>query len=226
MKIWRLTRPRNSGFAAAGARGAWKPGELCPECTRSTEERTPPLQLVWEPGSDQIGDFVWAGPAVAARREVVDVLRKPFTGVEPGPVGMVDEPPPTAAQRRQPRVQLPYQGPELQELWVTASVPVDRARSSIELERRCTTCGTEYWEVYGVERWAFNVDPDTCDLAYELIPRTPKGGLFVRPEDLPGADIFWVQEAPAWILCTDEVRDWAVSEGCTNVAFLEVGEIS
>ena len=137
---------------------------------------------------------------------------------------MVQDPKLKRSARAKPRVWLPYEGPPLQEMWVTTWVHMDREGSSAELERRCGTCGTEFWELYGVERWDSHLDRERMELVRTHSDRLPGAGVFVLESDLAGADIFRIHEFPARVFCTDPVREFVEKEGFTNVSFLEMGE--
>ena len=224
--LWRFADPGDHRFASAGRRGSWTAEVgVCPECTASRQRRVQPLILVWQPGSDVVGDFVWPANDVVAAERVLAVLQKHFTGFEPGPVEMIDDGAVRGAKRGKPRVRLPYQGPPLYEVWVTASVHLDIERSSVELERRCGTCGTEFWQVYGVERWDTHFDMDRRELVRTKTERLPRAGIFVRGADLGGAAIFRMLEFPGAVFCTDAVRELIGKEGFSNAGFLEMGEI-
>jgi hypothetical protein len=227
MRIWRFASPRDDTYAAAGRRGAWTEaagGGTCPECSASRQERAQPLILVWEPGSDRIGDFVWPGfgSEVVATEGAFAALESRFAGFERGPIEMVDEP--DLAEDRRPRVRLPYEGPDLYELWTTARVGADVDRSTIRLERRCGTCGTEFWEVDGVEHWDSAFSPAERRLVRTRVPREPASGIYVRREDLAGAAVFRVRQFPGWVFCTDPVRELVREQRFSNVDFLEMGE--
>ena len=107
--------------------------------------------MVWEPGSGEVGDFTWPGfdSEVVVTGNVLEALNQ-FQGFEPGQVKIVED---ADAPKRAKRVRLPYNGPPLHELWVTARIGMDRQRSSAELENECAECEAERWELYGVERW-------------------------------------------------------------------------
>ncbi len=128
------------------------------------------------------------------------------------------------ARRGGTRVPLPYDGPSLHELWVTARVGMDRDRSTAELEHACAECGDQRWELYGVERWDSHFDQDLKLLARFKTDRLPDAGIHVSAADLADADIFRVHEFPAWVLCTDVVREAIETASFSNVSFLEVGE--
>lgn len=173
-----------------------------------------------------VGDFVWPGfgGEVVVTDRVLGVLQEQVNGFEPGPVEMIEDDDVPPGKRRKRHVQLPYVGPGLHELWVTSWVHLDRDQSSVELERRCGTCGTEFWEVYGVERVDSHFDRERRQLVRTKTERLPNAGIFVREADLAGAGIFRVYEFPGWVFCTDSVRELIEKEGFTNVAFLELGE--
>jgi hypothetical protein len=172
-----------------------------------------------------VGDFVWSGfdDETIARDEILTAFRAHFSGFELGPVEMIEDPEMPLPERRKPRVRLPYEGPPLSELWVTSSARLDRGRSSVELERKCRTCSTEYWEVYGVEHWESHYDPDGNSLIRSKTERHPGAGIFVDESQLAGADLFRLREFPSWIFCTDSVREFVEKQSYSNVAFLEMG---
>lgn len=181
------------------------------------------MVIAWEPGSDEIGDFTWPGfdSEVVVTDAVLDELR-PSSGFDPGPVEVVEDA--DASKKRGKRVEVPYRGPSLHELWVTVSVSLDRDRSSAELEHACPTCGAERWELYGVERWDSHFDQELKELVRTKTERLPNAGVFVRESELAGADVFRVREFPAWVFCTDSVRKAVEKAGFSNVSFLEMGE--
>jgi hypothetical protein len=190
----------------------------------SSQERAKPLILAWEPGSDVIGDFVWPGAdsEVVVTDRVLCVLQGRFRGFEPGSVEMVDWDLPGG--RRKPRVRLPYQGPGLHEFWVTSWVHLNPDRSTVELEKRCGTCGHEFWKLYGVERSDWKYDRERPELVVTKTDRLPNAGIFLSETDLAGASIFRVFEFPGLVFCTDPVRDLIEQEGFSNAAFMEMGD--
>jgi hypothetical protein len=227
MEIWRFTSPRDDKYASAGRRGSWTEARIsgpCPECSSAPQERTQPLILVWEPGSDLVGDFVWPGfgSEVVAAEHVFAAFESRFAGFERGPIEMSEEP--DLAHGRAPQVRLPYEGPALYELWTTTWSSADMDRSTIRLDRRCETCGTEFWEVDGVERWDSVFDAATRQIVRTRVERDPQSGIYLRRDELEGADIFRVAQVPGWVFCTDPVRDLVREQGFTNVDFLEMGE--
>jgi hypothetical protein len=188
--------------------------------------RAQPLILVWEPGSDLVGDFVWPGfgSEVVAAGQVFAAFESSFAGFERGPIEMVEEP--DLGRVGEPRVTLPYEGPTLYELWTTAWANADVDRSTIRLDRRCGTCGTEFWEVNGVEHWDSVFDPNQRQLVRSRVGRDPQSGIYLRRKDLAGADVFRVAQFPGWVFCTDPVRVLVHERRFTNVDFLEMGDVA
>ncbi|MEM8706262.1 MAG: hypothetical protein AAGE98_07385 [Actinomycetota bacterium] len=178
------------------------------------------MQIAWEPGSDAIGDVTWPGfDDTAVVTDAVLAVLDAFGGFDRGPVEFVDNP----SSRRGARVAFPYEGPSLTELWVTATVGLDRDRSSTELEHACSACGAERWELFGAERWDNYWDPETKTLVRRKSQRLPRSGVFVSSGEIT-TGIFRVEEFPAWIFCTDQVRIALEDGGFSNIAFLEMGE--
>jgi hypothetical protein len=227
MRIWRFTSPNDGAYASAGRRGAWTDATgagTCPECSSPRQQRAQPLILVWESGSDVVGDFVWPGfgSEVVATERVFVALESNFAGFERGRVEMIEES--DIARGGEPRVSLPYEGPPLYELWTTAWVSADLSRSTLQLDRTCGTCGTEFWKVDGVERWQSVFDPSKRQLIRTRVGRDAQSGIYLPRDDLGGIDIFRVAQLPGWLFCTDLVRNLVRERDFTNVDFLEMGE--
>ena len=228
MKIWRFPNPWDHAFAIGERRGSWttSAGGVCRECGDARQGRAQPLILEWQPGSSVVGDFTWPGfdDDVVVTERLFNELRARFGGFESGPMRMVQDPKLKRTPRAEPRVWLPYEGPPLVELWVTAWAHMDPERSSVEFERRCGTCGREFWDLYGVERWDSDWDAERMELVDSHSDRLPSAGVFVPEAELEGADIFRVHEFSGWMFCTDAVREFVLSRGFTNVSFLEMGD--
>ena len=178
--------------------------------------------MAWQPGSDEVGDFTWPGfdSEVVVTGKVLEILNQ-FQGFEPGPVKIVED---ANAPKRTKRVRLPYTGPPLFELLVTARISMDWQRSSAELENECAECGAVRWELSGVERWESHFDQDLKRLVRVKMDRVPGAGICVNETDLGVVSIFRVVEFPGWVLCTDRVLEVVEEAGFSNVSFLEVGE--
>jgi len=229
MKIWRMIPSlAENRFAQANRRGAWSESDLqgCSECSWPHERRVQPLIIEWEAGSDLLGDFTWPGwgTDVVVTNEVLTSLESCFSGFEPGAVEMVQNPKSRRSKRSKPRVWLPYHGPELFELWITANVDADKERSSIFIEDRCAQCGHETFRVEGIETITRRWDPERQELVVCHSPRVSGQGVFLGMSELREVDLFRVTQLPSWILCKCAVRDYLLERDFSNVAFLEVGE--
>jgi hypothetical protein len=230
MRIWRFADPHDSRFAVASRRGTWAPTfspDPCPECGVSRQRRVPPMVIEWEPGSEIVGDFTWVGFGAEAfvTEAVLEALSGRFSGFEPGPVEMFQEPDLDPAKDTEPRVWLPYEGPKLFELLITDWVHLDRDRSSITPSApKCSTCGSEAFHVEGVERRESRWDKVRKELIPIHTPRLPGQGIYIAQHDLGGTCIFRIYEQPGAVFCTDRVRDFVLESGFSNVLFLERGE--
>jgi hypothetical protein len=225
MRIWRFSDPGDERFAVAVRRGAWSEQAatgVCTACSASRQVRVQPLVIAWKPGSDIIGDFTWPGfdSEVVVTGRVLDVLIE-YGGFEPGGIEIVDDQ--DGPVRRTPAPKS-HEGLLLHELWVTTAVHMDRDRSTVELEHSCSQCRAERWELYGVEHWDSRFDHDVKRLVRIKTDRLPGAGIYVSEAHLTNAGIFRVAEFPAWVFCTDPVRDAVKQEGFSNVEFLEMGE--
>jgi hypothetical protein len=227
MKLWRFSDPCDPAFAQAGRRGSWSesPG-VCPECTGSRQHRIPPLVLEWQPGADVVGDFVWVGPDLACRRQVIEALSARFLGPVGGPVEMAQDAKVRRTPRAKSRVWLPYEGPELRELLTDVIVPFDPKRSSVRVEKVCSTCGRVFRAVDGLEHWKTTWDVKRRQGTRKKIPRPPGCGYLVADADRGDAGIFSPidDEIGVVMLCTDEVKRFIEAQHPTNISFLEAGE--
>jgi hypothetical protein len=179
--------------------------------------------IEWEPDSDIVGDFAWPGfdTDIVITDHVGNVLKEAgVNGFELAPVEMVSNSEESKRASKKPRVKLPYAGPQLWDLWVTAWAELDRERSTVKLIGKQPD-GSEHYEVSGVERREANWDQQRMELVKKRHPRIEGQGLFVRSDE----GIFRVAEFPGWILCTDEVKQLIESHDFTNVSFLEMGEV-
>lgn len=99
-------------------------------------------------------------------------------------------------RRRKHRVSLPYEGPNLFELWITQIVPLDLTRSSVRLTKECGTCGQRQYEVDGIESVQLTWDSERSEYVKLRKSRERGNGLFVAEPTLGTAAIFRVSEFP------------------------------
>ena len=232
MKLWRMLEPFDTTYAEAWLRS---PARLvkpatCDYCGRDAEYEDPrPLVLEWEPGSDVVGDFVWPdGSRVAVQRRAFDIISSHFAGIEAGAVEMVQDPklrrPTRKTKQTKPRVWLPYEGPDLVELWVQHAVPL--APGSVkEISSHCRKCGRALWNWSGVEVKEHRWDQEQKRLVPRYTPRDPNRGLRIAASDVAANPIFRAIESPAAIFCTDQVKALIEGEQLTNIDFLDYGEL-
>lgn len=129
-------------YAQCIATGTWSPGQLTTCCQRSTSYLAPPLQLMWIPGSDVIGDFVWDPGLFVVQDTVIPSFKTISTTCWTDPVEFVPYDGCAGRLKKKTRiVTLPYTGPPLHWLRVPADVPMDLSASGIGITRTCNTCG-------------------------------------------------------------------------------------
>jgi hypothetical protein len=232
--IWSLADPMESQYASFTAYApSWRQDGHCSECKRSIPAavRKRPLHLSWDEGSECVADFTW-GPgsgAILVTKHVLKALLTHFSGFEGASVEMIQDPklkrPSRPNRRSKRRVWLPYEGPPVQELWITTRVPSDLQRSSLQLTIHCPACGFRFYQILGGERAETKWDRTIMRSEYTRVPRVPGQGLFVREKDLAGADLFKAIERDDHTLCTDRAKDFITEQGFTNVEFFEIGEL-
>jgi hypothetical protein len=227
MKLFRLADPGSAQYAHASRIGAWESSPqagVCSTCKATSQRRIQPLIIQWEAGSSAIADVTWVGYGheVAVTAQGFAALRE-FGGYERGPVEMQENP--DLEGSAAPHVSLPYTGPELWESWITARVALDRERSAVRLRTKCPACGTEQWDVEGIESIEKKWNKDLKRLDVTRLPMQDGAGLTVAASSLGDAQIFRVAEFPGWMLCTESVRYAALERGLANVDFLEIGRV-
>jgi hypothetical protein len=210
-KLFHFHNPLDFRFAQAGRLGTWYPlgVKVCSECGASRQKRVPPLVLAWEPGSNVIGDFAWLGAddELVVTQSVRDALEGRFREFEFRAIEMWQDPklkpPQRITKRTSPRIWLPYDGPPLWDVWVTAWCSLDLPRSGITFEKECLTCGRKIYKKKPFEERFLVLDTATWGKE----------------------DVFHIYEYPRWIFCTEQVKKFVEEAGYTNVSFLEDGEI-
>ena len=213
MKIWRFHDPSDYQFVEASRSGGpWQEGEY--------KKRPNPIKIEWEPGSDLVGDFTWPSQADIVVKDTVGraLQENSITGFELRSVEMQENSEPAKRRLKKSRVNLPYAGLPLWDLWVTKWIGIDRDRSTVTEVRR--EDGSRYFEVSGVERWESTWDQERMELVRAKHSRVEGEGLVVSK--IQG--IFRVEEFEAPVFCTDDVKRLIEKYGFTNVSFLEMGD--
>ncbi len=116
-------------------------------------------------------------------------------------------------------VRLPYSGPQLRELWVTAWTSLDPLRSTVTQVENCD--GSRHFDVSGVQRREKTWDQERAELVTVIHPRIEGEGIIVPRM----RGIFRIREFPTWVFCTDDVKRLIEEHEFTNVSFLEMGEV-
>lgn len=197
--FYRVEAPAEYEYARFSRRGTWKPSSspgLCKECGMTSQKRVPPLIIEWEVGSDVIGDFVWGGLnfELVVRADVAGELKRRFRGFVIRKVKMIAPTDKRQVKKKQ-RVFLPYSGPELREIWITAWASLDEKRSHLKLEKACSTCGFRFY-------------------------KSQQKGLMLTNDEVKSRDFFRVKQFPGWIFCSAEAKRFIEASKYTNVAFL------
>lgn len=208
MKLYRIMEPSwlNLDFAELAQIGTWSSSTgPCRQCGGSSQERVQPLVAEWQPGSDAIADVTWAAFQPVFTRTLFGGLRSRFRGLTDGPVEYVQNSelkrPERVTRRTKRRVWLPYEGPDLCEVWVTEFRRLGSA-STAEMTDECRTCGRERWELIGIERWEYGEDARGL-ATWTNYQRQPDMGLYACASDVSDIDVFRFYEFPAWIICTE-----------------------
>jgi hypothetical protein len=138
MKIYLLLDPAQpSKFASFSHIGTWSDGSVCKVCSEITSRLVEPLQIQWDDGTEQIGDFSWCGYTAIVLDPVRKFLNKNKFNVVYGKVDVVR---PTHNTKR-PRVQFPYNGPNLSWLIPKRQILLDEKQSDVHITSDCRACG-------------------------------------------------------------------------------------
>lgn len=218
-RIWELQVPIPTRFAELQELYREPVGEKCSECNAYLDVERQPLLVEWDDGSDQVGDFVFAGGPIVIQDRVATEIRQIAGGFNTEPIEFFDHPnlrrPANVPDRKRPkRIWLPYDGPPLSQLVVTRKVPLT-PESTVEIASKCGACGTiRYKRILGVEKKNSAVHT----------PRVPGQGLFIE-RDAIGEDGLFAPIGTLLHLCTSSVKEFIEQRGYTNIEFLEYGEL-
>lgn len=209
-------------------RGRYNTLGACGTCGNWHVRDVPPLIIEWMPGSEVIGDFVWAHGHVVVKASVIEALSERFHGAEAGPIEMWQDPrlhrPRRVTRRTKPRVWLPYEGPPLVELVVPATVKADESRSTLKDHWVCHECGRPSGEVPGIERkWGDHLI--SGGITFQASPRQPGVGYLISSKEMGGLDFVRLYQAGGLILLTAPVKRFIEEREYSNIDFWEVGEV-
>lgn len=213
MKLWRFSDPGDERYARASRVGTFDD---------DTDLRVKPLVIEWEPDSDIVGDFIWPGfdSDIMVTKRVGDLIQAAgITGIELGQVKMRENSEASKRRSKARRVQLPYKGPALRDLFVVGSAALDRARSSLKIVKG--EDGSEEIDVTGIETWDEVWNEKKTEFMLRHRKRVAGKGIFVRAK----VEIFRIPEFPNWIFCSNVVKTFVEKQGFNNVSFLEMGDV-
>jgi len=168
--------------------------------------------VTWAPGSERLGDLALPSPfELYAQDGPLERLTTEFSSLSVGhTVTFVDEPF-AHWDLTKPRVQHPYNGPRFRELLVNAEVPA-LPESAVTGSSQCDECGNAVPQrLTGVAKRPHE-------------SRKPGGGLRVRWEHVRETPVFRTHRFK-WIFVTDVFRRFVESQGWTNIAFYDAGQI-
>lgn len=191
------------------------------------EEFILPRVIEWEPGADQIGDFVSVTGALILRRELAEELQKQFGGFEIETIGMHQRKglkAPTRQNRRtKPRVWLPYDGPPLCVLRVTQGVVADAEKSTLKYCGHDELVG-EIYDLQGVGYYISNNDKYSLTSPNAYFLRTNNNGIFVPKSQISKSGLIFCKGIKGKFICTDDFRKYIQKKNYSNILFSEIGE--
>jgi hypothetical protein len=224
MKIWVFSDPANyENYARATRYDMWS--NLHVDHNGNVE----PLIMEWEPDSNCVGDFTW--PAldkdIVVTENTGKALLQRFKGIVLGPVEMIQNIQPEIIEKEKKkgikRIILPYTGPKLYNMYVSNWVDIDFEKSSYSIE--LDDNGNEIYNIEGIERIEAKYDRLEKKITKQRINRDQSKGIFINYVDLSGVEIFRINQAPASVFCTDNVKVFIEARNYSNVQFLEVGDM-
>ncbi len=205
-----------------------------------------PTIIEWElninnKGSDLIGDFtdLGGGGTILVKYDVGKELQAKFNDFDLVPVQMYQRPslkrPTRPNKRSQKRVWLPYEGPELREIWDAKIVKPAIVKDNY--------LPNETGKIVGYRKQFYSSESDLevvkqtnplewyCWIWDEVLkdeiaiklPREKGYGYFIKEKDLKKINIFRIRESGG-LYCTERVVEFVTSKGYTNIEFFEEGE--
>jgi len=140
MKIFWLRKINSDNFADYSHIGTWSKRTIfCEECEYSNESLIEPLQIEWNPGSDNIGHFSWCGSNVVVLDNVKLYMEERNYMASFKKV-VVNKP-----EKNKKKVRIvpyPYTGPQLYWMVSETVLEVDLGKSDYDIEI-CPVCNRE-----------------------------------------------------------------------------------
>ena len=202
MKIYLIEQAGSyEDFAQFGVVGTWSENGWCEECGYATKAIVPPLQIEWEPGSTDIGDFAWdGGYTCVVQSRVRQFLRE--KGFKCRCAAVEHMPLSERVRKRDVRVTLPYTGPKLYWLDAIDKIVLDEKRSRVKTESVCSLCGrTE--KTFKCDGIVIDADSWRPCHIFRIVQNEPSAATFV----------------------TDEGRQLLLAQDFSNLDFREAGRI-
>ena len=185
-------------FAQFAHVGTWSDGELCSGCGGSSEKLIPPLQIEWEPGTENIGDFAWCYSTCCVVSDAArHFLEQSQFECSFEPVEVLK---PTEKTRVK-RVPYPYTGPKLHWLRPKIQVPLIENLSGVSVKRKCPKCGITRYDV-------------------------KEKHYFFRKKELGQTKMFWIQQFGSNAMYLSEAATALLeSQKFTGYKLVLVGEV-
>jgi hypothetical protein len=195
-------------YATASVVGTFIERLPCPECHAGRRERTKPLVIEWQPGSDNLADFTWPcglEEVVVTERVKQLLAAAKSTGLDIGPVEMVQDKrvkkPLRQISRARKRIWLPYDGTPLWSLDVNSWCSLDLVLSKRSVVFECKVC----------HRQEFSI--------------TPNAPLAVNGKTWDGSDFFRIRELGRIIFISERLKAEIEAAQFTNLLIEERGRV-
>jgi hypothetical protein len=199
MKFYLLEDPNKyKEYARFSHRGTWTDGKLCEKCGLDNSILVDPLQIEWEPDSDQIGDFSWCGYTSVVQEKVKKYLIDTGQDCDYGEVIVL--PPPKVGKKK--IVNYPYDGPNLYWLKANVYIDLDIEKSETPLLIDCAYCGQK--------KYKFR-----------------RNNLMVNVDSWSGEHIFQLKQfkKSSATYVTQELLFELIDQGFENIGYIEAGKI-
>lgn len=177
--------------------GTWTAGKLCGSCGQPTSKLVEPLQIEWDRGSTQIGDFSWCGYTAVVNEKVRGALLSKKFRSDFGCVEIIE------GKNANRKVGQAIEWHCLYWLIPRDIVEINIERSGVTLEVDCSVCMRRK---YGFKSDGLIVNKDSL---------------------LDGVKIFTIKQfdRSAAMFVTQLAKEELLNFGFTNIEFTEAGRI-